>query len=215
MAFQIFAAIGRIFSTAGKTAVNTTAEVASRTAKTAAQATTKSVTTPSVSTSPSVAPSTPSREAVVSRNPVIRPNKSEKNKNSVLGAVYDGLQLPRNEFVETLANKVAGWMKRLASRAPEAFGEATHKSGTGSIPLTSAIYQVKDQSYMVAASDGISDYGPKRLSQSEVKTLQSLPADKEKQTEFRSQVTERHLSGEIEQTRNQGYSQSRDTHMKR
>ena len=213
MAFQIFAAIGRIFSTAGKTAVNTTAEVASHTAKSAAQTTAKSVTTPSVSSSPSVAP--PSHENVVSKSPVSRPNKSEKNKNSVLGAVYDGLQLPRNEFVETLANKVAGWMKRLASRAPEAFGEATHKSGTGSIPLTSAIYQVKDQSYMVAASDGISDYGPKRLSQSEVKTLQSLPADKEKQTEFRSQVTERHLSGEIEQTRNQGYSQSRDTHMKR
>lgn len=213
MAFQIFAAIGRIFSTAGKTAVNTTAEVASHTAKSAAQTTAKSVTTPSVSSSPSVAP--PSHENVVSKSPVSRPNKSEKNKNSVLGAVYDGLQLPRNEFVETLANKVAGWMKRLASRAPEAFGEAIHKSGTGSIPLTSAIYQVKDQSYMVAASDGISDYGPKRLSQSEVKTLQSLPADKEKQTEFRSQVTERHLSGEIEQTRNQGYSQSRDTHMKR
>lgn len=221
MAFQILAAIGRFVGSVAKAAVKTSAKAASHTAKAAVKTTARSVadTTKSVATSPSapapsVAPASQAREAV-SRKPDARPAKSEKSKSSIAEAIYDGLQLPRNELVETLTNKVAGWMKRLVNKLPESFAKATYKGDTENIPLTTSIYQVKDQSYMIAASDGIRDYGPQRLSQSEVKTLQNLPSDSEKQAAFRSQVAERHLSSEIEQSRNQGYSQSRSTSMRR
>lgn len=132
--------------------------------------------------------------------------EQEKKRNPIMESVVDGLQLPRNEFVELAVDGLIDKSKTVAQHSGDTKEPDRNE-------LTVNVYPLKDNSAAITASDGKNQYGPKRITQEEHKTY--LSYDSDMMQKYGAALADKYFSKEIQHDMEMAQQQQKTHSIKR
>lgn len=131
-----------------------------------------------------------------------------KKKESVVDAMVDGLQLPRNQFVEMAITGIIDKPKDIVNRFTGDNSKDDKKE-----ELSVKVYTLKDKTAVITAWDGKNQYGPARITPEEYKEYQAQKGDMK--MKYGGALADKYFSQEIQHNREIAQQQQKTHTIKR